>query len=78
MKSATMSLYITLFTIGLFFTNVLAFVAMYVRSRKQSQTGEKRSYGFFHPYCNAAGGGERVLWTAILTIQEKYVFAFTI
>ncbi|XP_022644829.1 GDP-Man:Man(3)GlcNAc(2)-PP-Dol alpha-1,2-mannosyltransferase-like [Varroa destructor] len=72
MKSATMSLYITLFTIALFFTNVLAFVAMYVRSRKQSQTGEKRSYGFFHPYCNAAGGGERVLWTAILTIQENY------
>ncbi|KAG0302236.1 asparagine-linked glycosylation protein [Dissophora globulifera] len=28
--------------------------------------------GFFHPYCNAGGGGERVLWTAIRDIQEKY------
>ncbi|RIB19310.1 Glycosyltransferase Family 4 protein [Gigaspora rosea] len=28
--------------------------------------------GFFHPYCNAGGGGERVLWTAIHSIQEKY------
>ncbi|KAF9968975.1 asparagine-linked glycosylation protein [Actinomortierella ambigua] len=28
--------------------------------------------GFFHPYCNAGGGGERVLWTAIREIQERY------
>ncbi|KAK3833815.1 MAG: hypothetical protein JOS17DRAFT_682804 [Linnemannia elongata] len=28
--------------------------------------------GFFHPYCNAGGGGERVLWTAIRDIQQKY------
>ncbi|RIA94805.1 glycosyltransferase family 4 protein [Glomus cerebriforme] len=28
--------------------------------------------GFFHPYCNAGGGGERVLWTAIRSIQKKY------
>ena len=29
--------------------------------------------GFFHPYCNAGGGGERVLWTAVRAIQNKYV-----
>lgn len=31
--------------------------------------------GFFHPYCNAGGGGERVLWTAIAWLQrtEKHV-----
>ncbi|CCJ30749.1 unnamed protein product [Pneumocystis jirovecii] len=28
--------------------------------------------GFFHPYCNGGGGGERVLWTAIKAIQSKY------
>ncbi|KAG0049999.1 asparagine-linked glycosylation protein [Gryganskiella cystojenkinii] len=28
--------------------------------------------GFFHPYCNAGGGGERVLWTAIRDVQENY------
>nr|CAG8593414.1 1152_t:CDS:10 [Entrophospora candida] len=27
--------------------------------------------GFFHPYCNSGGGGERVLWTTIHSIQEK-------
>ncbi|KAG5654304.1 hypothetical protein H0H81_004723 [Sphagnurus paluster] len=30
-----------------------------------------RLVGFFHPYCNAGGGGERVLWTAIASIQRK-------
>ncbi|KAJ3551117.1 hypothetical protein NM688_g4919 [Phlebia brevispora] len=30
----------------------------------------KRVVGFFHPYCNAGGGGERVLWTAIALIQR--------
>ena len=29
--------------------------------------------GFFHPYCNAGGGGERVLWTAIRAIQKRFV-----
>nr|XP_045625193.1 GDP-Man:Man(3)GlcNAc(2)-PP-Dol alpha-1,2-mannosyltransferase-like isoform X1 [Procambarus clarkii] len=27
---------------------------------------------FFHPYCNAGGGGERVLWCAIRALQKKY------
>ncbi|KAH7099632.1 mannosyltransferase [Auriculariales sp. MPI-PUGE-AT-0066] len=32
--------------------------------------GSPRSFvGFFHPYCNAGGGGELVLWTAIQHIQ---------
>ena len=28
--------------------------------------------GFFHPYCNAGGGGERVLWVAIRALQNRY------
>nr|CAB3221172.1 GDP-Man:Man(3)GlcNAc(2)-PP-Dol alpha-1,2-mannosyltransferase-like [Phallusia mammillata] len=28
--------------------------------------------GFFHPYCNAGGGGERVLWCAVRSIQQRY------
>ncbi|KAM8873448.1 GDP-Man:Man(3)GlcNAc(2)-PP-Dol alpha-1,2-mannosyltransferase [Synchiropus picturatus] len=27
---------------------------------------------FFHPYCNAGGGGERVLWCAIRALQNRY------
>ncbi|KAK7415922.1 asparagine-linked glycosylation protein [Neonectria magnoliae] len=28
--------------------------------------------GFFHPFCNAGGGGERVLWAAIRTTQDRW------
>ncbi|EPS42305.1 hypothetical protein H072_3730 [Dactylellina haptotyla CBS 200.50] len=28
--------------------------------------------GFFHPYCNAGGGGERVLWAAIHANQKRH------
>ena len=30
--------------------------------------------GFFHPYCNSGGGGERVLWHAIDALQRRYEF----
>lgn len=29
------------------------------------------SVGFFHPYCSAGGGGERVLWCAVRAIQNR-------
>ncbi|RYP12132.1 hypothetical protein DL767_011468 [Monosporascus sp. MG133] len=28
--------------------------------------------GFFHPFCNAGGGGERVLWAAIRASQRRW------
>lgn len=28
--------------------------------------------GFLHPFCNAGGGGERVLWAAVRATQSKY------
>ena len=28
--------------------------------------------GFFHPFCNAGGGGERVLWAAIKATQTRW------
>uniref|UniRef100_A0A672H2E4 GDP-Man:Man(3)GlcNAc(2)-PP-Dol alpha-1,2-mannosyltransferase n=1 Tax=Salarias fasciatus TaxID=181472 RepID=A0A672H2E4_SALFA len=27
---------------------------------------------FFHPYCHAGGGGERVLWCAVRALQNRY------
>lgn len=30
--------------------------------------------GFFHPYCHAGGGGERVLWQSISALQRRYSF----
>ncbi|TFK70550.1 mannosyltransferase [Pluteus cervinus] len=35
-----------------------------------SNDGRKKIVGYFHPYCNAGGGGERVLWTAIAANQR--------
>jgi alpha-1,2-mannosyltransferase len=32
--------------------------------------------GFFHPFCNSGGGGERVLWSIIKIIQDTYVNPF--
>ncbi|KAF8817058.1 mannosyltransferase [Phlegmacium glaucopus] len=34
------------------------------------QDAGRRVVGFFHPYCNASGGGEKVLWTAIAALQR--------
>ena len=34
------------------------------------QGKQKVLAGFFHPYCNAGGGGERVLYTAIAYLQR--------
>eukprot|EP01134_Creolimax_fragrantissima_P001507 CFRG1507T1 len=34
--------------------------------------------GIFHPYCNAGGGGERVLWCAVRAIQRKYSNALVV
>jgi len=34
--------------------------------------------GFFHPFCNAGGGGERVLWAAIRATQERYPKALSV
>ncbi|KAG2125816.1 glycosyltransferase family 4 protein [Suillus clintonianus] len=35
-------------------------------------TSNPKFIGFFHPYCNAGGGGERVLWTAIAATQRAH------
>jgi alpha-1,2-mannosyltransferase len=31
----------------------------------------KKAVGFFHPYTNDGGGGERVLWCAVKAVQEE-------
>ncbi|KAJ0169077.1 GDP-Man:Man(3)GlcNAc(2)-PP-Dol alpha-1,2-mannosyltransferase [Colletotrichum tanaceti] len=41
-------------------------------SSEKNAAGWAGVVGFFHPFCNAGGGGERVLWAAIKTTQERY------
>ncbi|XP_012251967.2 GDP-Man:Man(3)GlcNAc(2)-PP-Dol alpha-1,2-mannosyltransferase [Athalia rosae] len=40
--------------------------------KRNGRSHKETVAGFFHPYCNAGGGGERVLWAAIKAIQTKW------
>ena len=42
------------------------------RIRQKKKVNGRSVVGIFHPYCNAGGGGERVLWCAVRAIQSKY------
>ncbi|MCJ1308429.1 asparagine-linked glycosylation protein [Agyrium rufum] len=45
-------------------------------SRRAGDTVRNRDWkgfvGFFHPFCNAGGGGERVLWAAVKSTQQRW------
>ena len=44
--------------------------------RRQSTTGDRnpRIIAFFHPFCDAMGGGEKVLFQALKAIQQDRQF----
>ncbi|TGZ84363.1 UDP-Glycosyltransferase/glycogen phosphorylase [Ascodesmis nigricans] len=62
------------------FGALLRLVGAHLRSRTAGKReaitrlkGDKaKIVGFFHPYCNAGGGGERVLWAAVFAVQQQY------
>lgn len=37
------------------------------------KNGSEKKIGIFHPYCNAGGGGEKVLWVALQALQKRQV-----
>lgn len=41
------------------------------RDSGSTEKTRKTIYGFFHPYANAGGGGERVLWAAVKVTLEQ-------
>ncbi|KAG7255398.1 hypothetical protein CRUP_021602, partial [Coryphaenoides rupestris] len=41
------------------------------RNARRARDG-RPTVAFFHPYCNAGGGRERVLWCAIRALQNRY------
>ncbi|XP_012271108.1 GDP-Man:Man(3)GlcNAc(2)-PP-Dol alpha-1,2-mannosyltransferase [Orussus abietinus] len=63
-------------SVVLFLSIFLPFSIIYWRKlyeKKRAERCQKETViAFFHPYCNASGGGERVLWAAIKTIQTNY------
>ncbi|KAL4181887.1 hypothetical protein AMTRI_Chr12g273300 [Amborella trichopoda] len=50
-----------------FIAIVLSYFAFLIMKGRISR---KRAIGFFHPYTNDGGGGERVLWCAVKAVQE--------
>ncbi|XP_004577733.2 GDP-Man:Man(3)GlcNAc(2)-PP-Dol alpha-1,2-mannosyltransferase [Ochotona princeps] len=55
---------------------VLWRIRLLLQKRKKSVSSKNGKnqmvIAFFHPYCNAGGGGERVLWCALRALQKKY------
>uniref|UniRef100_A0A1A8GVJ9 GDP-Man:Man(3)GlcNAc(2)-PP-Dol alpha-1,2-mannosyltransferase n=1 Tax=Nothobranchius korthausae TaxID=1143690 RepID=A0A1A8GVJ9_9TELE len=47
---------------------------LWLRSRRKSRQppGAGPLVAFFHPYCNAGGGGERVLWCSLRALMNRY------
>lgn len=71
------SVKIILLLIGLLVFGIIAsYYALrrHVLNRKLKSRGQQDiiQIGIFHPYCNAGGGGERVLWCAVRALQQKY------
>ncbi|MEE6472319.1 hypothetical protein FKM82_009575 [Ascaphus truei] len=57
---------------------LLCCIRLWIEQRKKQSApigkdGKKQKVvAFFHPYCNAGGGGERVLWCALRALQKRY------
>ncbi|XP_060716621.1 GDP-Man:Man(3)GlcNAc(2)-PP-Dol alpha-1,2-mannosyltransferase [Tachysurus vachellii] len=73
------SLLLQCFFICFLLTGVLFLFIMGIRAWLQRRRRKARrdrdgrpAVAFFHPYCNAGGGGERVLWCAIRALQGRY------
>jgi alpha-1,2-mannosyltransferase len=63
-----MAIYFILYTLlTIIFAVSLSLFLSVINARKS----RKRAVGFFHPYTNDGGGGERVLWCAVKAIQEE-------
>lgn len=65
------------FYLSLVLTAILFLFIMGVRAWLQMKRKTRRpqdgrpAVAFFHPYCNAGGGGERVLWCALRALQNR-------
>ncbi|KAI3458523.1 hypothetical protein Pfo_015186 [Paulownia fortunei] len=55
----------------LFTTLISALIIRIVSVVVYHRRNRRNSVGFFHPYTNDGGGGERVLWCAVKAVQEE-------
>ena len=52
-------------------TAVLTLLSTFASQIINARRYRKQAVGFFHPFTNDGGGGERVLWCAVKAIQEE-------
>ena len=57
--------------VNVIWTVVCFCIVIFVTSVLRGRASKKNAVGFFHPYTNDGGGGERVLWCAVKAIQEE-------
>ena len=50
----------------------LIILTLVLRLRCLGRRIRRPTLAFFHPYCNAGGGGERVLWQCVLSVLKEY------
>ncbi|CAJ0585154.1 unnamed protein product, partial [Mesorhabditis spiculigera] len=52
----------------------VAFIAFIIHQIRHIFANRRvpKSVAFFHPYCNAGGGGERVLWAAVRSVRAEH------
>ncbi|KAL6541623.1 asparagine-linked glycosylation protein [Orobanche gracilis] len=55
-----------------FLTLIPAIIIRVVSLVVHHRRNRRNSVGFFHPYTNDGGGGERVLWCAVKAVQEEF------
>lgn len=65
--ASSISLLVLLLTNTALLALALRLILTVIRCRRN----RKKAVGFFHPYTNDGGGGERVLWCAVKAIQEE-------
>ncbi|CAN9498519.1 unnamed protein product [Ophioblennius macclurei] len=53
---------------------VLLGVRLWLQGRRRARRAQDEgpTVAFFHPYCSAGGGGERVLWCSLRALMQRY------
>lgn len=47
-------------------------VLIAIKAKRQRNANKKKVIAFMHPYCASGGGGERVLWCALRSLQHHF------
>lgn len=66
---------LTIFVIFILIPLAFIFASWYMKIKERKIQRRKRegpNVAFFHPYANAGGGGERVLWCSIVAVLKRY------